>query len=145
MSSSIEAYFHEVSMKGIVNCAAEDDVRQVSHPMWLLGEQAECAATTLDTDTAEGDLAKVAFGRGRGLDIVKLVTIATEGVARWRAIVQVKCILGIDNGVLDRNWAAPPIGVPCETCRTWTSKVVVRRFEIGLWGGRSGRGQLRAM
>jgi hypothetical protein len=119
------AYLDEVSMEALVDCAAEDNVGKFGHAMRLLGEQTEGAATTLYTDTTEGDLTKVAFGRHRGLEVVKLIAVATKGVSGWCAVVQVKCILGFSCRILDGDGAAPAVGIPNVTGGAWSSKIVV--------------------
>jgi hypothetical protein len=145
MSSLNLTCLDEVPMEALVNGAAEDDIRNLGHGVRLLRKQAECTAAPLHADTTERNLAKVAFGRCRGLEIVELVAVAAERVAGGRAVVQVECMFGIHRGVLDGDRAAPPEGVPGEAGGAWTGKAVAGRSKDGIGCGGSRRGQLRAV
>lgn len=122
------AYLNKVSMEAVIDRAAENNVRKFGHAMRLLRKQAKCTATALYANTTERDLTEVAFCGCWRLEIVKLVAVATKGMTGWRAIIQVECIFRVNCGILDGDGAAPTVGIPRETSRTWTSKAIIRRF-----------------
>ena len=80
------------------------------------------------------------------MNIVQLITVATESMASRGAVIEIKHIFLVNGGVWYGNWALPTVGISCVTSGTRTSKLLlagsrlgsgVTGLGVGSWGSMS--------